>query len=57
MSIANISMLMVAAVLGSASSALAQMPDGLRAAMRARDIAFYAVIQRVIQRSGKSTQP
>ena len=43
MSIAHISMLVLAAVLGSAATALAQVPDDLRAAMRARDAAFYAV--------------
>ena len=43
MSSARVSMLVLAAALGAAASALAQVPDDLRAAMRARDTAFYAV--------------
>lgn len=43
MSRARVSMLVLAAALGAAASALAQVPDDLRAAMRARDMAFYAV--------------
>ena len=43
MSSAHLSMLVVAAALGAAASALAQVPDDLRAAMRARDTAFYTV--------------
>ena len=41
-SIARISMLVLAASLTAAAQALAQVPDDLRAAMRARDTAFYA---------------
>ena len=43
MFIARTSVLMVSAVLAAAGSAFAQVPDDLRAAMRARDTAFYAV--------------
>ena len=43
MSIAHISMLALATVLGAGAPAFAQVPDDLRAAMRARDTAFYAV--------------
>ena len=43
MSRARVSMLVLAAALGAAASTLAQVPDDLRAAMRARDMAFYAV--------------
>ena len=42
MSSAHLSMLVLAAALGAAASALAQVPDDLRAAMRARDTPFYA---------------
>ena len=42
MLIARTSMLMVAALL-AAGTAFAQVPDDLRAAMQARDRAFYAV--------------
>ena len=43
MFIARISMLMFAASLAAAGTAVAQVPDDLRAAMIARDTAFYAV--------------
>ena len=43
MSMARISMLVLAASLASAGAAAAQVPDDLRAAMKARDTAFYAV--------------
>ena len=43
MSIAHISMLVLATFLGAAAPAFAQVPDDLRAAMSARDTAFYAV--------------
>lgn len=43
MSIAHISMLVLAASVAPAVLAVAQVPDDLRAAMRARDTAFYAV--------------
>lgn len=43
MSRARVSMLVLAAALGAAASTLAQVPDDLRAAMRARDMAFYTV--------------
>ena len=42
MSIAHISMLVLAASLGATASAAAQVRDDLRAAMKARDTAFYA---------------
>ena len=43
MSIAHISTLVLTALLGVVASAFAQVPDDLRAAMTARDTAFYAV--------------
>lgn len=43
MSIARISTLLLTALLASAGSAAAQVPDDIRAAMTARDTAFYAV--------------
>jgi hypothetical protein len=43
MFIARTSILTIAAVLAASGAALAQVPDDLRAAMRARDTAFYAV--------------
>ena len=43
MSIARISILVVAASLAAGARAGAQVPDDLRAAMKARDTAFYAV--------------
>jgi hypothetical protein len=43
MFIARTLMLTIAAVLAAAVAAVAQVPDDLRAAMRARDMAFYAV--------------
>jgi hypothetical protein len=43
MSIARISLLVVAAALAATSLARAQVPADLRAAMQARDTAFYAV--------------
>ena len=43
MSIARIVLLALVASLTAGSSALAQVPDDLRAAMQARDQAFYAV--------------
>lgn len=42
MTIARISMFMLAASLATAAWAEAQVPDDLRAAMMARDMAFYA---------------
>ncbi len=43
MSFTGISILMLTASLTTAASAVAQIPDDLRASMRARDVAFYAV--------------
>jgi hypothetical protein len=43
MSIARISMLVLAASLATAVPAVTQVPDDLRAAMKGRDTAFYAV--------------
>jgi hypothetical protein len=43
MSIARISLLLLAASLAAPASAAAQLPADLRAAMQARDTAFYAV--------------
>lgn len=43
MPIPHISSLVLTALLGAVASAFAQVPDDLRAAMRARDTAFYAV--------------
>jgi hypothetical protein len=43
MSIARIPILVLAAWLIASVSTIAQVPDELRAAMRARDMAFYAV--------------
>lgn len=43
MSIARICLLVLAASLAAATSAAAQVPADLRAAMQARDTAFYAV--------------
>jgi hypothetical protein len=43
MSIAHIWMLVLATSVGATADSVAQVPDDLRAAMRARDTAFYAV--------------
>ena len=45
MPISRISMLLIAASLTAVASAVAQVPDDLRAAMAARDRAFYSVDQ------------